>query len=137
MAAIKALYHIVCESSEAVNSVLAGQEGKDSEKPSENRLRQPPSTGHGSTVENACDELLSHSPLLKKLFQLVDLKFVINASQRKAVVNCCLRTLCALAERAEESQLWRYTSVHNQVFFVNYTVSSVVLSATHKCMTNP
>ncbi|GAA6107952.1 ATR-interacting protein isoform X2 [Tachysurus ichikawai] len=118
LAAIKALYHIVCESSEAVNSVLAGQEGKDSEKPSENRLRQPPSTGHGSTVENACDELLSHSPLLKKLFQLVDLKFVINASQRKAVVNCCLRTLCALAERAEESQLWRL-----QVVLANQTVT--------------
>ncbi|XP_053508639.1 ATR-interacting protein isoform X2 [Ictalurus furcatus] len=104
LAAMKALYHIVCESSEAVNSLLCGQEGKDSEKLSENRLRQPQS----STAENTCDELQSHSPLLKKLFQLVDLKFVSNASQREAVVNSSLRTLCALAERAEESQLWRF-----------------------------
>ncbi|XP_060765965.1 ATR-interacting protein isoform X3 [Neoarius graeffei] len=111
LAAIKALYYIVCESIEAVNSVLGGQEGKDSEKPSENRLRQPRTTGHSSTAENACDELQSHDPLLKKLFQLVDLKFVSNASQREAVVNCSLGTLCALAERAEESQLWRFQVV--------------------------
>lgn len=112
LAAMKALYHIVCESSEAVNSVLGGQDGKDSEKLSENRLRQPQS----STAENTCDELQSHSPLLKKLFQLVDLKFVSNASQREAVVNSSLRTLCALAERAEESQLWRYMSFRDSFF---------------------
>ncbi|KAK3512586.1 hypothetical protein QTP70_017220 [Hemibagrus guttatus] len=111
LAAVKALYYIVCESSEAVNSVLDGQEGKDSEKPSENRLRQPKSSGRSSSVENTCDELQSHSPLLKKLFQLVDLKFVSNASQREAVVNCSLRTVCVLAERAEESQLWRLQMV--------------------------
>ncbi|KAB5537081.1 hypothetical protein PHYPO_G00114740 [Pangasianodon hypophthalmus] len=111
LAALKALYHIVCESSEAVSSVVGGQEGKDSEKPSENRLCQPQSTGHSSTAEKAGDELQSHSPLLKKLFQLVDLKFVSNASRREAVVNCSLRTLCALAERAEESQLWRFQMV--------------------------
>lgn len=108
LAAMKALYHIVCESSEAVNSVLAGQEGKDSVKPGENLLHQPQSKGHKSTSENACDEPQSHSPLLKKLFQLVDLKFVTNACQREAVVNCSLRTLYALAERAEESRVWRY-----------------------------
>lgn len=111
LAAMKALYHIVCESSEAVNSVLGGPEGMNSEKPSENRLRQPQSTGHRSTAENACDEPQSHSPLLKKLFQLVDLKFVSNACQREAVVNSSVRILYALAERAEENQTWRYMSV--------------------------
>lgn len=107
LAALKALYHVVCESSEAVNSLLGAQEGKDPEKPSEIRLPQPQSTAHSSTAENTCDELQSHNPLLKKLFQLVDLKFVSNARQREAVLNCSLRTLCVLAERAEENQLWR------------------------------
>lgn len=116
LAAIKALYHIVSESSEAVNSVLDGHGGKDLEKPSENQLHQLQSTGYSSTVENTGGELQSHSPLLKKLFQLVDLKFVNNASQREAVVNCSLKTLCTLAERAEESQLWRYVSVRDSFF---------------------
>lgn len=113
---MKALYHIVCESGEAVNSVLGGQDGKDSEKPSATRPRQAQSTCHSSTAENACDEMQSHSPLLKKLFQLVDLKFVGNVCQREAVVNSSLRTLCALAERAEENQLWRYKSAWDSFF---------------------
>ncbi|KAF7693198.1 hypothetical protein HF521_008514 [Silurus meridionalis] len=111
LAAMKALYHIVCESGEAVNSVLSDQGGKDSEKSSGNRCSQPQSAGHSSTADKACNELQSHSLLLQKLFQLVDLKFVSNACRREAVVNCSLRILCALAERAEESQLWRFQVV--------------------------
>ncbi|KAI5607588.1 ATR-interacting protein isoform X1 [Silurus asotus] len=111
LAAMKALYHIVCESGEAVNSVLSDQGGKDSKKSSEHRCSQPQSAGHSSTADKACDELQSHSLLLQKLFQLVDLKFVSNACHREAVVNCSLRILCALAERAEECQLWRFQVV--------------------------
>ncbi|KAF5908773.1 ATR-interacting protein, partial [Clarias magur] len=112
IAAMKALYHIVCESSEAVISVLGGKEIKDSEKPDENRTCQHQSTGHCSTSENHSDDLQSHSALLKMLFQLVDVKFVSSAGQREVVVNCSLRTLCALAERAEEdSQLLRFQVV--------------------------
>lgn len=116
LAAMKALYHIMCESCEAVNSVLGGQDGKNSEKTSQNQFCQAQSAAPSSTVEKACDELQSHSPLLKKLFQLVDLKLVSNASQREAVVNSSLGILCALAERAEENQLWRYTSAQNSFF---------------------
>lgn len=110
LAAMKALYHIVCESNEAVNSVLVGQEEKDSEKPSESRLHQPQSKDPSSTAGNACDEPQSPTPLLTKMFQLVDLTFVSNACQKESIINLSLRILCALAERAEEKHLWRYTS---------------------------
>lgn len=116
LAAMKALYHVVCESIEAVNSVLGGQQEKNSEKQSENRLHQPQSKDPSSTADSSCDELQSHTPLLKKLFQLVDLTFVSNACQKESMVNLSLKTLCALAERAEESQVWRYTSGQDSFF---------------------
>ncbi|TSM44098.1 ATR-interacting protein [Bagarius yarrelli] len=87
LAAIKALYHIVCESSEAVNSLLVGGEGKDPKKPSETCLPQPQSTAHISTAENACYEPLSHNPLLNKLFLLVDLKLQVVLANQSVTQN--------------------------------------------------
>ncbi|KAI4881103.1 hypothetical protein NFI96_024796, partial [Prochilodus magdalenae] len=106
LAALKALYHIVSESSEAAHTVLCGQEG---DKSSDGRLsNQPqPSIDDGNPAEKENGELQAQHPLLKRLFQLVDQKFVNSAIQREAMVNSSLRAMCALAERAEESQLWR------------------------------
>lgn len=103
---MKALYHIVCESSEAANAVLCGPEGEHSDKTGDNGLhnRTRTSARDGSVNE----ELQAQHPLLKRLFQLMDQKFLSNAGQREAVVNSSLRTMCALAEGAEENQLWRY-----------------------------
>ncbi|XP_066527319.1 ATR-interacting protein isoform X2 [Hoplias malabaricus] len=106
LAALKALYHVVSESSEAAYTVLCGNEG---DKPSENRLNinQPqPSVSDGNPGEKVTEDQAQH-PLLKRLFQLLDQKFVNSAGQRDAVVKSSLRTICALAERTEEKHLWR------------------------------
>ncbi|XP_036415142.1 ATR-interacting protein [Colossoma macropomum] len=109
LAAMKALYHIVTESSEATHTVLCGQEGEYPDKSSDNRLSNQPqsSTGDGNFAEKVNGELQAQHPLLKRLFQLVDVKFISSASQKEAVMNSSFRAVCALAERAEGSQLWR------------------------------
>uniref|UniRef100_A0A4W4EX77 ATR interacting protein n=1 Tax=Electrophorus electricus TaxID=8005 RepID=A0A4W4EX77_ELEEL len=83
LAAIRALYHLVSESSEVVHTLFG----------------EPP---------------LQH-PLLKRLFQLSDPKFISCAGHKEVLVSCCLKTLCALAERADQSQLWRLKVVISQV----------------------
>ncbi|KAL7837596.1 hypothetical protein SRHO_G00273070 [Serrasalmus rhombeus] len=107
LAAVKALYHIVTESSEAARIVLCGQEGEYPDKSSDHRLSNEPQTGDGNFAEKLNGELQAQHPLLKRLFQLVDMKFVNSAGQREAVVNSSFKAVCALAERAEEDQLWR------------------------------
>uniref|UniRef100_A0A8B9JEK1 ATR interacting protein n=1 Tax=Astyanax mexicanus TaxID=7994 RepID=A0A8B9JEK1_ASTMX len=81
LAALKALYHTVSESREAALTLT--------------------SEPHISTA------LQAQHPLLQRLIQLLDQKFVSNAGQKEAVVNCSLRILGVLAERVEENQLWR------------------------------
>ncbi|XP_072521921.1 ATR-interacting protein [Salminus brasiliensis] len=109
LAALKALYHTLSESREAVLTVLSGQESECPNKPSEDGLASEPrpSTGFENAVRKANEALQAQHPLLQRLLQLVDEKFVSNAGQKEAVVNSSLRILCVLAERAEENQLWR------------------------------
>ncbi|KAG9260349.1 ATR-interacting protein [Astyanax mexicanus] len=109
LAALKALYHTVSESREAALTLLSGPETDCPSKPSENRLTSEPhiSTAAENTVKKVNEALQAQHPLLQRLIQLLDQKFVSNAGQKEAVVNCSLRILGVLAERVEENQLWR------------------------------
>ncbi|XP_039546990.1 ATR-interacting protein isoform X2 [Pimephales promelas] len=116
LAAMQALYHIVCYSCEALEMVLCHQDGEispDQPQCSKNLL---------STSEHLTGEVQTQLPLLRRLLQLADPAFITAAGQREALVNTSLKTLSRLAERAQENQLLRLQVV----------VSSQVLV---KCMT--
>uniref|UniRef100_A0A4W4EWG9 ATR interacting protein n=1 Tax=Electrophorus electricus TaxID=8005 RepID=A0A4W4EWG9_ELEEL len=118
LAAIRALYHLVSESSEVVHTLLHDQEGGVLGKPSEgvpDLSQLQPLSGHGGGLGKTSGEPPLQHPLLKRLFQLSDPKFISCAGHKEVLVSCCLKTLCALAERADQSQLWRLKVVISQV----------------------
>ncbi|KAK7126614.1 hypothetical protein R3I94_017948 [Phoxinus phoxinus] len=116
LAAMQALYHIVCYSCEALEMVLCHQDG-------EICLNRPQcSKSLLSASEHLTREAQTQLPLLRRLLQLADTAFITAAGQRQALVNTSLKTLSMLAERAQENQLLRLRAV----------MSSQVLS---KCMT--
>lgn len=97
LAAMKALYHIVCYSSEALQMVLCNQDGEICSK---NLL---------SVSEHLTGEPQTQLPLLRRLLQLADPAFITAAGQREALVSSSLKTLSMLAERAQENQLLRFS----------------------------
>lgn len=116
LAAMQALYHIVCYSCEALEIVLCHQDG-------EICLNRPQcSKNLLSASEHLTGEVQTQLPLLRRLLQLADPAFITAAGQREALVNTSLKTLSMLAERAQEKQLLRLQVV----------MSSQVLC---KCMT--
>ncbi|XDV22573.1 hypothetical protein PO909_027443 [Leuciscus waleckii] len=116
LAAMQALYHIVCYSCEALEMVLCHQDG-------EICLNRPQCSKNPlSASEHLTEEMQTQLPLLRRLLQLADPAFITAAGQREALVNTSLKTISMLAERAQEHQLLRLQVV----------MSSQVLS---KCMT--
>ncbi|XP_077082165.1 ATR-interacting protein isoform X1 [Siphateles boraxobius] len=116
LAAMQALYHIVCYSCEALEMVLCHQDG-------EICLNRPQCSKYLlSATEHLTGEVQTQLPLVRRLLQLADPAFIAAAGQRDALVNTSLKTLSMLAERAQENQLLRLQVV----------MSSQVLS---KCMT--
>ncbi|XP_067270870.1 ATR-interacting protein isoform X2 [Pseudorasbora parva] len=109
LAAMKALYHIVCYSSEALGMVLCHQDG-------EICLNQPQcSKNLLSASEHLTGEAQTQPPLLSRLLQLADPAFITAAVQREALVNTSLKTLGKLAEKAQENQLLRLQVMSSQV----------------------
>ncbi|XP_048038645.1 ATR-interacting protein isoform X5 [Megalobrama amblycephala] len=116
LAAMKALYHIVCYSSEALEMVLCLQDG-------EICLNRPQCSKNLLSVSlHLAVEPQTQLPLLRRLLQLADPAFITAAGQREALVSTSLKTLSMLAKRAQENQLLRLQVV----------MSSQVLS---KCLT--
>ncbi|XP_042567662.1 ATR-interacting protein isoform X1 [Cyprinus carpio] len=113
LAALKALHHIVCYSSEALEVVLCHQEDVKQPQGSKNLL---------SASEHLNGDTQTQLPLLKRILQLADPAFITAAGQREALVSTSLKTLSMLAERAQDNQLLRLQVV----------MSSQVLS---KCLT--
>uniref|UniRef100_A0A672NL56 ATR-interacting protein-like n=1 Tax=Sinocyclocheilus grahami TaxID=75366 RepID=A0A672NL56_SINGR len=113
LAAMKALGHIVCYSSEALEGVLCQQEDVNRPQGSKNLL---------STSEHLNGDTQTQLPLLRRILQLADPAFITAAGQRQALVSASLKTLSLLAERAQDNQLMRLQVV----------MSSQVLS---KCLT--
>lgn len=105
LAAMSALYHVVCYSCEALEMVLCHLDGETQERPDVDRPQCSKSIL--STSEHQSGEVQSQMPLLKRLMQLADPGFITAASQREAVLSSSLRILCALAERAQDNQLMR------------------------------
>lgn len=103
LAAMKALYHIVFYSSEALEMVLCPQDG-------EICLNRPQCSKNLLSVsEHLTGEPQTQLPLLRRLLQLADPAFITAAGQREALVSTSLKTLSMLAERAQESQLLRFS----------------------------
>ncbi|XP_076865479.1 ATR-interacting protein [Brachyhypopomus gauderio] len=118
LAASAALNHLASQSGEVACALLCGPEGGALGKAGEGGRgpgRAQPSSGHGTGSGKASGGPTSQHSLLKMLFQLADPKFVSCAGHREALVSCSLRTLCVLAERAEQDQLWRLKVVISQV----------------------
>ncbi|ROL55464.1 ATR-interacting protein [Anabarilius grahami] len=116
LAAMKALYHIVCYSSEVLEMVLCHQNG-------EICLNRPQRSKNLLSVsDHLTGEPQTQLPLLRRLLQLADPAFITAAGQREALVSTSLKTLSMLAKRAQENQLLRLQVV----------MSSQVLS---KCLT--
>uniref|UniRef100_A0A8C1M0S4 ATR interacting protein n=1 Tax=Cyprinus carpio TaxID=7962 RepID=A0A8C1M0S4_CYPCA len=113
LAALKALCHIVCYSSEALEGVLCHQEDVNQPQGLKNLL---------SASEHLNGETQTQLPLLRRILQLADPAFITAAGQRQALVSTSLKTLRLLAERAQDNQLLRLQVV----------MSSQVLS---KCLT--
>ncbi|XP_073700814.1 ATR-interacting protein [Garra rufa] len=113
LAAMRALYHIVCYSSEALEVVLCHQEDVNRPHGSKNLL---------SASEHLNGDTQTQLPLLRRILQLADPAFITAAVHREALVNTSLKTLSMLAERAQDNQLLRLQVV----------MSSQVLS---KCLT--
>ncbi|XP_051550169.1 ATR-interacting protein [Myxocyprinus asiaticus] len=124
LAAMKALNHVVCYSSEALEMVLCHSAGEISEQSDVNRPQCSKNILGTAEHLNGESPHRSHTqlPLLRRLLQLADPAFVTGAGQREAVVSTSLRTLCLLAENAPENQLLRLKDV----------MSSQVLT---KCLT--
>nr|XP_055072746.1 ATR-interacting protein [Misgurnus anguillicaudatus] len=105
LAAMKALYHVVSYSCEALETVLCHQ---DAETPERIDVDRPQcSKSLLSTSEHLNGEVQTQIPLLKRLLQLADPAFITAAGQREAVMSSSLKTLCVLAERAQENQVQR------------------------------
>ncbi|KAI7791201.1 ATR-interacting protein [Triplophysa rosa] len=105
LAAMNALYHVVCCSCEALEMVLCHLDGETQER---NDVDRPQgSKSLFSMSEHPSGEVQSQMPLLKRLLQLADPGFITAAGQREAVLSSSLRILCALAERAEDNQFMR------------------------------
>lgn len=103
LAAMKALYHIVCYSSEALEMVLCLQDG-------EICLNQPQCSKNLLSVsEHLAVEPQTQLPLLRRLLQLADPAFITAAGQREALLSTSLKTLSMLAKRAQENQLLRFS----------------------------
>ncbi|XP_016428454.1 ATR-interacting protein-like isoform X2 [Sinocyclocheilus rhinocerous] len=113
LAAMKALGHIVCYSSEALEGVLCHKEDVNRPQGSKNLL---------SASEHLNGDTQTQLPLLRRILQLADPAFITAAGQRQALVSASLKTLSLLAERAQDNQLMRLQVV----------MSSQVLS---KCLT--
>ncbi|XP_058616823.1 ATR-interacting protein [Onychostoma macrolepis] len=113
LAAVKALYHVVCYSSEALEEVLCRQEDVNRPQGSKNLL---------SASEHLNGDTPIQLPLLRRILQLADPAFITAAGQREALVSASLKTLSMLAESAQDNQLLRLQVV----------MSSQVLS---KCLT--
>ncbi|XP_051977764.1 ATR-interacting protein-like isoform X2 [Xyrauchen texanus] len=124
LAAMKALYHLVCYSSEALEMMLCHPDGEIPERSDVNRPHCSKNFLDTADHLNGESPHRSHSqlPLLRRLLQLADPGFLTSAVQREAVVSTSLRTLCMLAEKAQENQLLRLKDV----------MSSQVLT---KCLT--
>ncbi|KAL0160675.1 hypothetical protein M9458_044400, partial [Cirrhinus mrigala] len=99
LAAMKALYHIVCYSSEALEVVLCHQEDVNRPQCSKNLL---------SASEHLNGDTQTQLPLLRRILQLADPAFITAASHREALMNISLKTLSMLAERAQDNQLLRF-----------------------------
>lgn len=117
LAAMQALYHIVCYSCEALEMVLCHQDG-------EICLNRPQCSKNPlSASENLTREVQTQLPLLRRLLQLADPAFITAAGQREALVNTSLKTLSMLAKRAQENQLLRYsTCVYMSVVFFSHFI---------------
>lgn len=100
LAAMKALYHIVCYSSEALEMVLSEEICLNRPQGSKNLL---------SVSEHLTAEPQTQLPLLRRLLQLADPAFITAAGQREALVSTSLKTLSMLAKRAQENQLLRFS----------------------------
>ncbi|XP_059399281.1 ATR-interacting protein [Carassius carassius] len=98
LAALKALYHIVCYSSEALDVFLCHQEDVKQPQGSKTLL---------STSEHLNGDSQTPLSLLRRILQLADPAFITAAGQREALVSTCLKTLSVLAERARDDQLSR------------------------------
>ncbi|XP_056614846.1 ATR-interacting protein isoform X2 [Triplophysa dalaica] len=105
LAAMNALYHVVCCSCEALEMVLCHLDGETQEQNDVDRPQASKSIL--STSEHQSVEVQTQMPLLKRLLQLADPGFITAAGQKEAVLISSLRILCALAERAEDNQLMR------------------------------
>lgn len=103
LAAMKALYHVVCYSSEALEEVLCHQEDLNRPQGSKNLL---------SASEHLNGDTQTQLPLLRRILQLADPAFITTAGQREALVSASLKTLGMLAERAQDNQLLRFSIIH-------------------------
>lgn len=114
LAAMKALYHIVYYSSEALEMVLSHQDGDVCLNRPKNLL---------SVSEHLTGEVQTPLSLLRRLLQLADPAFITAAGQREALVSTSLKTLSMLAERAQENQLLRFSiCVHMSVMFSSHCI---------------
>ncbi|XP_067095829.1 ATR-interacting protein isoform X2 [Osmerus mordax] len=124
LSSMKALYHVVSQSADAVSAILScqPQESNGGEAflhayarshptpvPSEIQLME---TGEPEgSPDRAGKGLHIQHPLLRRLLGLSDPAFIGKASQREALVTTSLSTLCMLAERAEKKDLSRLMCV--------------------------
>lgn len=110
---MNALYHVVCCSCEALEMVLCHLDGETQEQ---NDVDRPQgSKSLLGTSEHQSVEVQTQMPLLKRLLQLADPGFITAAGQREAVLISSLRILCALAERAGDNQLMRFSFIWNNL----------------------
>ncbi len=103
LAAIKALYHVVRYSSEALEEVLCHQEDVNRPQGSKNLL---------SASEHLNGDTQTQLPLLRRILQLADPAFITAAGQREALMSASLKTLSVLAERAQDNQILRFSIIH-------------------------
>ncbi|XP_030634118.1 ATR-interacting protein [Chanos chanos] len=113
LAAVKAVYHIVSRSTEAVRTILSCRPQENAVQPggTAQHANQPECSRAPEASDRISEGLQTQHPLLKKLLQLADPTFVCSANQMECVVNSSLRALCMLADKAEEEELWRFKCV--------------------------
>lgn len=102
LAALRALYHLLSHSTQAVHTLLSHHAPGLPE--AERALLRP---GRSQAPEPAPRGGPSQHPLLRRLLQLADPAFCSPAGQREKVLSASLTALNALAERAGEQLLCR------------------------------
>ncbi|TRZ01602.1 hypothetical protein DNTS_022961 [Danionella cerebrum] len=116
LAALKALYHILNCSNEALETILNHVEASQSHLPSTSADAQP------------------QPPLLKRLLQLADPEFSAAGGHKEVLVSSSLMVLNVLASRAEEKHIHRLQLVLSSQVLTKNLAQETSLTVVRQCV---